>query len=338
MLFGTDHVKAVLRQSLANKMASNQSLLNAGIDLLLKIASFFPFLLKGSEEDLYRLFLEDDESLKDRVVQIIAKAGRFIHNQRSVDAMLEKLCIDGNRKQAKYAVSALAALTAESGLETLSLLYKQLVESINNCQNLPTVLQSLGCIAQTAIPIFETREDEVIKFIVRKLLRSDCGSVSQEGEGSLDTEIEHPSRVCQLKIYGLKTLVKSFLPHKDGHARQRIKGLLGVLTKLLQTGDISEDVKSSEVDKEHLRLAAAKSVLRLARRWEFHISPQLFHLTLLKAQDPSVHVRRRFLDKVHQCLKGHTISNKYASAFALAASDDVKDVQADAKKVPSRFC
>lgn len=337
MLFGTDHVKAVLRQSLANKMASNQSLLNAGIDLLLKIASFFPFLLKGSEEDLYRLFLEDDESLKDRVVQIIAKAGRFIHNQRSVDAMLEKLCIDGNRKQAKYAVSALAALTAESGLETLSLLYKQLVESINNCQNLPTVLQSLGCIAQTAIPIFETREDEVIKFIVRKLLRSDCDSVSQEGEGSLDTEIEHPSRVCQLKIYGLKTLVKSFLPHKDGHARQRIKGLLGVLTKLLQTGDISEDVKSSEVDKEHLRLAAAKSVLRLARRWEFHISPQLFHLTLLKAQDPSVHVRRRFLDKVHQCLKGHTISNKYASAFALAASDDVKDVQADAKKYLADF-
>jgi hypothetical protein len=46
------------------------------------------------------------------------------------------------------------------------------------------------------------------------------------------------------QIYGLKTLVKSFLPHKDGHARQRIKGLLGVLTKLLQTGDISEDIKS----------------------------------------------------------------------------------------------
>lgn len=35
ILFGTDHVKAVLGQSLANKMASNQSLLNAGIDLLL---------------------------------------------------------------------------------------------------------------------------------------------------------------------------------------------------------------------------------------------------------------------------------------------------------------
>lgn len=337
ILFGTDHVKAVLRQSLANKRASNQSLLNATIDLLLKIVSFFPFLLKGSEEDLYRLFLEDDESLKDRLVQIIAKAGRFIQNQRSVTATLEKLCIDGNRKQAKYAVSALAALTAESGPETLSLLYKQLVESIDNCQNLPTVLQSLGCIAQTAIPIFETREEDVIKFIVRKLLRSDCDSVFQEGEGFPDTEIEHPSRVCQLKIYGLKTLVKSFLPHKDGHARQRIKGLLGVLTKLLQTGDISEDMKSSEVDKAHLRLAAAKSVLRLARRWEFHISPQLFHLTVLKAQDPSVYVRQRFLDKVHQCLKGHTVSNKYASAFALAASDDVKDVQADAKRYLADF-
>ncbi|KAH9325840.1 hypothetical protein KI387_006018, partial [Taxus chinensis] len=337
MLFGMEHVKAVLKQSLADRTVSNQALQIAGMDLLLKILSFFPVLVKGSEEDLFRLLSEDNESLKERIMQIIAKAGCFIHNQQSFDAILEKLCTEGNRKQAKYAVSAISALTAESGQEILSHLYEKLVASLEDCQNLPTTLQSLGCIAQTSISVFETREDEIIKFIVRKLLRGDCNSLSEEVQGMNNAKNEPPSSVCQLKIYGLKALVKSFLPHKDGHVRQRIKGLLGVLLKLLQTGDISEITKSSESDKAYLRLAAAKSVLRLARRWDLYIMPQIFRLTVLRAQDPSVLVRQQFLTKVQKCLKEHTIGNKYACVFALAASDAVKDIQADAKKYMEEF-
>lgn len=40
-----------------------------------------------------------------------------------MDETLEKLCLEGNRKQAKYAVSAISVLAADSGLKTLSLLY-----------------------------------------------------------------------------------------------------------------------------------------------------------------------------------------------------------------------
>eukprot|EP01018_Ginkgo_biloba_P018620 Gb_23673 [translate_table: standard] len=338
ILFGREHVRALLRQSLANKQIWNPILLTAGIDLLLKIVSFFPLLVEGCEEDLFHLLSEQDESIKERVVQILAKAGHFIRNHLgSVNVTLEKLCMEGNRKQAKYAVSAIAALSDDCGLKSLSVLYKKLVDSLEDGENLSTVLQSLGCIAQTATSVFETREEEIIRFIVRKLLRRDCVAFSHDGQGSLDVHFENLSRECQLKVYGLKTLVKSFLPHKDGQVRQRIKGLLGVLGKLLQTGDISEDIKSSEIDKAHLRLAAAKSVLRLARRWDFHILPQVFHLTVLKAQDSSVHVRQQFLAKTHEYLKERAISNKYACAFALAASDAVKDVQADAKQYLSDF-
>ncbi|GLJ40362.1 hypothetical protein SUGI_0830400 [Cryptomeria japonica] len=337
ILFGMEHVQAVLSHSYGYKTASNQNLKIAGIDLLLKILSFFPFLIKGSEEDLLRLLSEDDESLKERIMQIIAKAGTFIHNQQSIGAILEKLCTEGKRKQAKYAISAISALSAESGQEILLQLYEKLVSSLEDCQNLPTTLQSLGCIAQTAISIFETREEEIIKFIVRKLLRRECESLSEESQRFKNAKNELPSNVCQLKIYGLKALVKSFLPYKDGHLRQRFKGLLRVLEKLLQTGDISDNSKSSESDKAYLRLTAAKSVLRLARRWDFHIWPQIFHLTVLRAQDSSVHVRQQFLNKVQKCLKDHTIGNKYACAFALAASDAVKDIQADAKKYLEEF-
>lgn len=41
--------------------------------------------------------------------------------------------------------------------------------------HLPAVLQSLGCIAQTAMPVFETRESEIEEFIKSKILR--CSNV-----------------------------------------------------------------------------------------------------------------------------------------------------------------
>lgn len=36
--------------------------------------------------------------------------------------------------------------------------------------HLPAVLQSLGCIAQTAMPVFETREKEIEQFIKKNIL------------------------------------------------------------------------------------------------------------------------------------------------------------------------
>lgn len=41
-----------------------------------------------------------------------------------VDLTLERLCLEGSRKQAKYAVHALAAITKDDGLKSLSVLYK----------------------------------------------------------------------------------------------------------------------------------------------------------------------------------------------------------------------
>lgn len=40
----------------------------------------------------------------------------------------------------------------------------------------------------------------------------------------------------------------------------------------------------SESDMAYMRLAAAKSVLRLSRRWDLHIPPQVFRVTILMAK------------------------------------------------------
>jgi hypothetical protein len=53
----------------------------------------------------------------------------------------------------------------------VGVLRQRLVDKLEDNTHLPTVLQSLGCIAQNAMPIFETREDDIIKFVVRNVLR-----------------------------------------------------------------------------------------------------------------------------------------------------------------------
>lgn len=54
-------------------------------------------------------------------------------------------------------------------------LLQRLVDMLEEKLHLPAVLQSLGCIAQTAMPVFETREAEILEFLKTKIMN--CSSV-----------------------------------------------------------------------------------------------------------------------------------------------------------------
>ncbi|XP_028962950.2 sister chromatid cohesion protein PDS5 homolog B-like isoform X2 [Malus domestica] len=119
--------------------------------------------------------------------------------------------------------------------------------------------------------------------------------------------------------------------------KRQINELCGILSTMLQKGETAEGITSGESDKACIRLAAAKSVLRLAQRWDFHISPEIFHFIILRAKDDSPLVRRSLLDKTHKLLKEHAIPSRYASAFAMATSDCLKDLQDDSSKYIAEF-
>ncbi|KAL2634564.1 hypothetical protein R1flu_006043 [Riccia fluitans] len=338
LLFTKEHVKAVLKEVSAHKLAGNKEPIASSLSLLVEFAGFFPALLEGTESDLLELLKESDESIKEGVVHILAKAGGSIRDQiaekeSAVDLTLEQLCLEGSRKQAKHAVSAIAAISADSGLKALSVLYGRLVDLLDDKPHLPTILQSLGCIAENAMPVFETREDEVVRFVIRNVLKREV--VQEEG---WKPDSENPSEECLLKICGLKVLIKSFLPIKDAHLRtSKLKGLLPVVFKLLTIGEVSEDIKSSDIDKANLRLAAGKAILRLSRRWDQQITPNIVQGTLLLAHDPSIQVRQKFLLKVHQYLKDRSLPQKYACVFALVAVDPSKEIVTDGKRFLAEF-
>ncbi|GAV71980.1 Cnd1 domain-containing protein [Cephalotus follicularis] len=364
-IFSSDHVSCILDHLLSNRFGNKQSDASS-VKLLQVIISVFPLLLRGSEEKFQmlleeRLFfgcepvsnsitgqafllpeneeiqpqLSEENDLNDKLIEVLAKAGSNI-SAKLCDfyPILKRICLEGTRTQSKYAVSAIASLISTSGESVFSELCKELVETLHMGRNIPTVLQSLGCIAQCSASSFESQDENITSYIYDCILKVNVESLD---DLALPDETSGSTATCKLKIYGLKTLVKSFLPHRGSHVRRQINKFFDILSKMLQTGDTIDDVCSCESEKAHIRLAAAKSVLQLSRRWDLHISPDIFHFTILMAKDSSSFVRRQFLNKTHKLLKEHAIPTKYACAFVLATSDNLKDLQDDSNLYVAEF-
>ncbi|KAI9123829.1 hypothetical protein K1719_005129 [Acacia pycnantha] len=330
LLFNKEHVKVILSEVVAKKSTESAEYIQSCMSILGIIARFCPLLLHGSEEELVCLLKDNDDMIKEGVLHILAKAGGIIREQlavtsSSVDLILERLCLEGSRRQAKYAVHSLAAITKDDGLKSLSVLYKRLVDMLEKKTHLPAVLQSLGCIAQTAMPVFETRGSEVEEYVINKILKSD----SKDDAGA---SWDDPSDLCMLKIYGIKTLVKSYLPVKDAHVRSGIDGLLDILKNMLTYGEISSEIHSSLVDKAHLRLASAKAVLRLSRQWDHKIPIGLFYLTLETSKINFPEAKKIFLSKVHQYIKDRLLDAKYSCALMLSIFESKADEFAEGKQ------
>ncbi|XP_076907861.1 sister chromatid cohesion protein PDS5 homolog A-like [Bidens hawaiensis] len=312
ILFNKDYVKDILLEMELNR-SSSQSCMN----ILVTLASFSPLLLSGTEKDLVHLLEDDNEVIKEGVLHLLAKAGGVIRKQlgessSKLDILLEKICLEGSWRLAKYAVLALAAITKDDEFKSLSVLYKKLVDMIEKKIHLPSVLQSLGCIAQIAMPVFETQETKIQNFIKKDIL-----GCSEKARDKTKESWDDRTELCSLKIFGIKTLVKSYLPMKDAHLRVGINELIKDLNSILSFGEISKDIKSSHVDKAHLKLASAKAILRLSRHWDNKIPVDVFYLTLRTSEFGFPEAKRLFLNKVHQYIKGQCLDYKYACAFLL---------------------
>ncbi|XP_038716130.1 sister chromatid cohesion protein PDS5 homolog A isoform X1 [Tripterygium wilfordii] len=329
-IFSSEHVRCIV-DHLSSDTSGDKQLAIYSIRLLLMIVNNFPSLLRGSEVK-FRMLLENHPN-KSELIEVLAKAGPHILVEFSdYYPLLENLCFEGNRLQSKCAVSAIASLISSSKPFIFSELCEGLLDSLCRGLNIPTVLQSLGCIAQHSISAFEIQEPEIKRYIYENIFQLK----TSEDIASFD-ETSGCSNSCKLKIYGLKTLVKSFLPHRGSHVKRQINDLLDTLLKMLQVADAFDATTSCENDRDSIRLAAAKSVLQLSRRWDLHISPELFRFTVLMAKDLPSFLRKSFLDKIHKLLKDRAIPTKYACAFALAGSNCLKDLQDDSFKYMAAF-
>ncbi|XP_057974992.1 sister chromatid cohesion protein PDS5 homolog B isoform X2 [Malania oleifera] len=327
-IFNSEHVSCVLDHICGGRF-EDKHLEAPSFSILLVIVSVFPSLLRDSEKQFQELL--EENPFNEKLIQILAKVGSYTSIKLSdIYPSLERVCLEGTRAQSKLAISAIAGLGSGSEQSVFSELFEKVVIYLHAGKNIPTILQSLGCIAQHSVLAFHMRDQEITQYIKEKIFQ--VNNVEQ----SFDLASFGESS-CKLKIYALKTLVKSFLPYQGTPDRCQVMVLLEILSNMLKKGDVFDGTISCETDEANIKLAAAKSVLRLSRRWDFHISPKIFHSTVLMAKYSMPFVRRLFLDKTHKLLRERAMPSKYACAFALAASDSLKDLQNDSLKYMAEF-
>ncbi|XP_051135633.1 sister chromatid cohesion protein PDS5 homolog A-like isoform X2 [Andrographis paniculata] len=324
-MFCKDHVKELLLETRVQKSSGNNEGVLFCMSVLVILAQFCP-LLFGIEEDLVHLLEGDNEIIKESTLHILVMAGETIREKlgfslRSLESILECICIEGSRWQAKRAVHALEAITKENGLMAISALYERLVNMLEEKSHLPSILQSLGCIGEVARSVFETRESEVETFIKEKILK--LRYISGKETISWDDR----SELCSLKIFGIKALVKSYLKVKDAHFCCGIDGLIIILKSILLFGDISRETNLSLVDKAHLKLAAAKAVLCLSKHWENKVPVDVLYLALQTSEDSLPEVRKFLVKKVHQYIRDCILDPKYACAFLFDISSSPSDLE-----------
>ncbi|KAF8717134.1 hypothetical protein HU200_026250 [Digitaria exilis] len=293
--------------------------------LLLVVAMVFPSLFRGSEEYLLKLFSEESVLINEKTLQMLAQLAKSAHHlsfnlRNAVYPLLEQKCVEGTRAESKYAIAAITSLRPLDDQKFVKLC-KKVVTGLNDKRNVPTVLQSLGSILEQSPSVYELYGKQIINSIQDILLSTEF--ISTSGQSSLDNSTCCFS--CKLKVYCLKALVKGFLPRITAHAR-----INNMLEKLLDyEKGLFPDIALCENDSPYLQLAAAKSVLQLATRWDSQISPELFRNTILMARDPSYIVRKSFICKLYGLLKKRAIPMRYACAFALTSTDCFGDVRAE---------
>ncbi|CAO2182211.1 unnamed protein product [Urochloa humidicola] len=295
-------------------------------DLLLLVAMLFPSLFQRSEEYLLKLFSEESVLINEKTLRMLAHLAKSTHHlsinfSNVVYPLLEQKCIEGTRAESKYAITAIASLHSPDD-QKFPKLCKKVVTGLNGNRNVPTLLQSLGSILEHSPSIYELYDKQIMNSIHDILLSTEF--ISRSGQSFLDGN-STCCFSCKLKVYCLKALVKGFLPRST--SRARINNILGKLLEYEK--GLFSDIALCENDSPYLQLAAGKSVLQLATRWDSHISPELFRKTILMARDPSYIVRKSFICKLYGLLKKRAIPVRYACAFALASTDCCGDLRAE---------
>ncbi|XP_073000395.1 sister chromatid cohesion protein PDS5 homolog B isoform X2 [Typha latifolia] len=338
-IFSAEIVHNILENVTSWKNGGNKYM-QSSIDLLLVVLTVFPSLLGGSEEYMLKIFSQESILTNEKSLQILARAGSYMSiNLSDIYPLLELKCLEGTRVESKYAVAAIASLLHYSNDCIFSILCQKIVNALHDGHNIPALLQSLACILQYSPSNYESYGQQIIDFVVQKIFRSVEVLPRQQQMFSSGSKESVCSSSCKMMVYGLKAIVKSFLPRvtTPAHIRNQIKDFFDFLCDILLEEGLFRDIIMSECDKAHLRTVAGKSILRLATRWDSHISPKLFHLTIYRARDSSSIVRKSFICKIHNLLKDQAIPNRYACAFAMTSSDFLGDVRADSMRYLTEF-
>lgn len=210
----------------------------------------------------------------------------------------------------------------------------------------------LGAMAEMVLvaPQAVMGEKPVISRIKQICVKECITKVREHGEGRSDPEWEGESLLSnegKAKIFAVKALVNML--RANPNSADLTSSIMETLLRkiLVEKGEISPSPETAPTPKSHrahLRLVAANSILKLAAqsgRLDELVSPELFNIVALTAQDSRVYVRLGFLGRLKKLLAAGKLGPRwYAIVFLVAHDPEVREetsvwIRARAKAIAS---
>lgn len=253
--------------------------------------------------------------------------------------MLPKLCEHSSYRVAKYAAQAISVVFYLPE-PVYGKVMANTLKKLDNKHDVLSILTTLRMIAQCTPRLFDNHASDILDFAFDNILMRDRDDNSESWE---EQSKESKAKVLCIKLLAQWMISKAKLgmsPEYDSLSERISKFLFQVLEK---QGDLEEKIHMEQetndeeersvtptidqVDFAHLRLAAAKAILKIHACPECHLSLSMQHFLTLAfvTNDPNEKVRLEFAKALQKGLCNFSLNLKFASILLLAVGDPLQE-------------
>jgi sister-chromatid-cohesion protein PDS5 len=329
--FGNEHVRKVLEIVVGASKEKSAGSLTSALEHLVQLAHSAPQAFVGTAKELAGLITHRDAAVVTAACRIVASAatcldGPGVHKIK-VCERLKVLCVEGTAAQAKHAARTLAKLAAAGGTAKgyLKDVYERVVEDARDDDlldsNLPAALATIQVVGQEASGLYFEHLRDIESYIVDRLLARPLPKHASRAGSSV-------SAAAEMQARGLKALAKGCCTGAAGNteAAEYVQRVLDVMGKVLAETDPTRCGVGA--DRTHLRVAAAKATLVVARLHHPSVTPQLFVAVSLVAEEAP----ETMIAKLQHGIVAHGLHQAYAAPVALVAGRAKGEIRQTAKE------
>ncbi|KAG0223926.1 hypothetical protein BGX31_008277 [Mortierella sp. GBA43] len=299
-------------------------------ELLRSISLIFPALFKDHLVEITSLLRDSDfAGASDSLYTLAEFAKQF---PKSVPAdlkakeTLQSFLDSGLVAQARHATIVLASVPDNDKM------CKEIADSIVERLSITStrLLKDLAILSQLTLyspQVFETVSNPVISFIIKKLLMTNIPEQETMYEPTEDwVEKQNLDEHSLSKVEGLKVLVNRAIvlyESDPSSAQDAVRPVFKLLWTIINNGGELVDANNSNaVLKSHLRLNAARLVIKLTRNrpdYEKMVSVTDYSRLALVIQDPIFRVRQGLAGRIMKYLRAKELHIRYLAVLILAA-------------------
>lgn len=236
-------------------------------------------------------------------------------------------------KASKHATTILLKISTKKELRAKEVITKAVKNTLSGARSKLAQLAAISQVCLLAPEAALAEEDRILK-IVTETLHSNP-TIEEPEEESLTAWSDDVDEDTTAKVLVLQILVSRC---RSGKEKEResfdllAKSVLDVLMKIVgNNGETTPTKNTPNIQKNHLRLAAARGVVKLCHhkpRCEELVTPQMFETICQIMINPPYAVRRGVLAQIKKYLNTNSLAARWYTIFFLTAFEVDTEIRA----------